>query len=46
MKTWFTTTANHKNLEDKLDELEALAHTIFQIVTVSGEIVIVSFTTA
>lgn len=46
MKTWFTTSANVKNLEERLQDLEAASHTIFQLIPVSGEIVIVSYTTA
>lgn len=46
MKTWFTTTANSKTLDERLQSLEESEHTIFQIIAVSGEIVIVSYTTA
>lgn len=47
MKTWFVTKELElQGLVDKLQELEADSHTIFQVLQQSGYFVIISYTTA
>lgn len=51
MKTWFVTNvqpsasgAYDKGLTDKLNQLEADGHVIFTVTTLSGQVVIISYT--
>lgn len=44
MKTWFVTTTSKSGLQSELRRLENADHTIFAVNTVSGELIIISFT--
>jgi hypothetical protein len=44
MKTWYVTTVtNPTQLEERLQDLEDDSHVIFQVVSLSGQISIISY---